>query len=227
MNFDFGKAVKAKESTGKRLTPGLHNAEFVRVEKTIINTKNGDAMDAMSLVVNIDGYGEYTQNFFEPTSNERTSGTYGDNPSQVEQFMIAVRIILEALNPDYATDIENGTLKIGGNFTQVINAVKKYSANYSGKKVMVKLLPQSNGFVSMPSFPARVTKNGDLGIQTRFMGEVLTLSSSEEKKIQNANNAAPTVMASVEKGNDMLDALKKDLDITDNDSDESEDDLPF
>ena len=92
---------------------------------------------------------------------------------------------------------------------------------------MVKLLPQSNGFVSMPSFPARVTKNGDLGIQTRFMGEVLTLSSSEEKKIQNANNAAPTVMASVEKGNDMLDALKKDLDITDNDSDESEDDLPF
>ena len=34
-------------------------------------------------------------------------------------------------------------------------------------------------------------------------------------------------MASVEKGNDMLDALKKDLDITDNDSDESEDDLPF
>ena len=99
--FSNGKAVKAKESTGKRLTPGLHNAEFVRVEKTIINTKNGDAMDAMSLVVNIDGYGEYTQNFFEPTSNERTSGTYGDNPSQVEQFMIAIRIILEALNPIY------------------------------------------------------------------------------------------------------------------------------
>ena len=90
-------------------------------------------------------------------------------------------------------------------------------------RVQIKLIPQSNGFVSMPSFPARITRNGDLGIATRIIGQNLVLTPNELKKIEAAKNAVPTNMASQVDTATTLDAMAENLDI-DNDK---EDDLPF
>ena len=90
-------------------------------------------------------------------------------------------------------------------------------------RVQVKFVPQSNGFVSMPSFPARITRNGDLGIATRIIGQNLTLTPSELKRIEAAQNAAPTNMASHTDVASTLDTMAENLGI---DSDK-EDDLPF
>lgn len=96
--------------------------------------------------------------------------------------------------------------------------MKKFTADKAGKvKVQIKLLPQRDArFVSMPSFPARITRNGDLGIATRIIGHDLTLTASELKRIEAASTAKPTNMAN----NDLVNAMSSDLDSKDSD-------LPF
>ena len=89
-------------------------------------------------------------------------------------------------------------------------------------RVQVKLIPQSNGFVSMPSFPARITRNGDLGIATRIIGQNLVLTPSELKRIEAAKNATPTNLASQAATSTTLNAMSENLGI-----DDSSDDLPF
>ena len=90
-------------------------------------------------------------------------------------------------------------------------------------RVQVKLIPQSNGFVSMPSFPARITRNGDLGIATRIIGQNLVLTPNELKRIEAAKSAAPTNMASQVDTTTTLGAMAENLGV----GDDEEEDLPF
>lgn len=96
----------------------------------------------------------------------------------------------------------------------------------------VKLLPQNNGFVSIPTYCARITRAGNVGIQTTFIGHDLTLSPAEQKKINNANNATPTNMASTTSGDDAVAKMKASLDLDDvieepSTTGDPSDDLPF
>ena len=69
----------------------------------------------------------------------------------------------------------------------------------------------------MPSFTARIDKNGNLGIATRIIGENLTLTSTEVKRIENAQTAKPTNISTSTA--DVVSAMASDLD--------SDSDLPF
>lgn len=221
MNFNLSATTGAKEA-GSVLSAGIHKATFQGISKATVNGKDGQSYDVMSLKLEVEGYGEFTHNFFEPTKSERTSSQYGENPSQVEHFLIAVRQIVDALDPAIGQGIDNGTIKIGGNFAQVVKAIKGYTDEFVGNDVEIKLLPQSNGYAAIPGFPARITKNGTLGIATRFIAaDGLVLTPAELKKIETAKNAKPTNMASTKATNDLLDGMSSDLD-GDEDSD-----LPF
>lgn len=70
MKLDFTNAVKAKE-TGKFLSPGIKEATFEGIEFANVKGKDGQDYQTMVLKLTIDGYGAYTQNFFEPKSEER------------------------------------------------------------------------------------------------------------------------------------------------------------
>jgi len=188
----------------------------------------------MQLSLDIENYGEFNHNFFEPTSNERTESQFGQNPSQVEHFMVAVREILDALNPEIGKSIDTDTVEVKGkhvniknlNFNQFIKLLEILTEPYIGTELQVKLIPQSNGFNAIPGFPARVTKTGVLGIATRFIGHDLVLNQSEQKKIDAANNARPTNMKQVETGS--VEGLAEALGIEDSpESGDSESDLPF
>lgn len=208
MNFDFSDAVKAKES-GSRLTAGIKDALFEGVEfANVTSQKTGDAFKTLVLKLNVDGYGPYQQNFFEPTSDERKDMQWGKSASQLDHFKIAVMEILEAVCPEIVTEINAGTKKLSGSFKQIVDAVASYTSVGKGKKVQIKLLPQSNGYVAMPSFVARIDKNGNLGIATRIIGESLTLTASEQKKIEAAETAKPTNMAT----SNIVSAMVADLD---------------
>ena len=215
---------KAKES-GNALTAGIKDATFMGVEfANVTSQKTGDAFKTLALKLDIDGYGEYTQNFFEPQSDERKQMQWGPTASPLDHFLITVREILEAVDPQIISDIDAGTKTLSGNFKQIVDAVKAFTAPMVGKaRVQVKLIPQSNGFVSMPSFPARITRNGDLGIATRIIGQNLVLTPNELKRIEAAKSAAPTNMASQVDTSTTLDAMAENLGM-DNDK---EDDLPF
>lgn len=224
MNFDFSGAVKAKDG-GNFLSAGIKDATFKGVEfANVTSQKTGDIFKCLSLKLDIDGYGEYIQNFFEPKSDERTEMQWGLSASPLDHFLITVREILEAVDPQIIKDIDAGTKKLTGNFKQICDAVKEYTTPGIGKRLQVKFVPQNNGFVSMPSFPARITRNGDLGIATRIIGDNLTMTSSELKKIEAAKNAKPTNMASKANVADVLGEMAEDLGVT---KEEGDDDLPF
>ena len=71
--FDLSATTGVKES-GKFLQPGIYNAKFVSVELSDIHSQNKNQdYKTMKLTLDIDGYGEFTHNFFEPTSNERSA----------------------------------------------------------------------------------------------------------------------------------------------------------
>ena len=220
MNYNLSATTGAKES-GSVLSAGIHKATFKGITKdTITSQKDGSVFDVMTLTLDIEGYGEFKHNFFEPTSSERTVSQFGENPSQVEQFLISVRQIVDALDPAIGQGIDDGSITITGSFSQVVNKIKQLTATHVGKEVEIKVIPQSNGFNAIPGFPARVSKTGALGIATRFIGQNLTLTPGEKKKIDAANNARPTNMASVGGADDLLDGMKSQMD-------DDLDDLPF
>lgn len=220
MNFNLSATTGAKEA-GSVLTAGIHKATFKGISKdTITSQKDGSMFDVMTLTLDVEGYGEFKHNFFEPTNSERTVSQFGENPSQLEHFLIAVRQILDALDPKIGEGIDNGSITISGSFTQVVAKMKQLTTPHIGKEVEIKLIPQSNGFNAIPGFPARISKTGALGIATRFIGHDLTLTPSEKKRIDASQNATPTNMSSNNAADDLLEGMKSQMD-------DDLDDLPF
>lgn len=220
MNFNLNATTGAKEA-GSVLSAGIHNATFKGISKDSINGKDGNVYDVMTLTLDVEGYGEFKHNFFEPTSSDRTTSQFGENPSQIEHFLIAIRQIVDALDPKIGAGIDDGSITISGTFSQVVNKIKTLTAPYVGNSVQIKLLPGKNGFAALPGFPARITKTGVLGIATRFIAkENLVLTDYEKKKIDAARNATPTNMAANSAANDLLDGMKSQMD-------DDLDDLPF
>lgn len=219
MNFDMSATTGAKEG-GKFLAPGIHKAKFNGLMlDSITSQKDGTVYKTMKLDLDVDGHGDYSQNFFEPKSAERTQSQFGENPSPVEHFMIALRQIFDALTPTIGEGIDNGTTKITGDFSAIVKTAMKLTAPFIGTEVEIKLVPQSNGFAAMPGFPAKINRVGALGIATRIIGHNLVMSQSEQRKIDAANNARPTNMAS---NDTSIDGLGDALGLTDEKSD-----LPF
>lgn len=221
-----------KES-GNFLSAGIHKAKFNGLTLgSITSQKDGSVYQTMTLALDVEGHGEFTHNFFEPTSKERTQSQFGENPSQVEHFMVSLRQIFDALDSKIGDMIDNDNVVIkdqNGNdkkvntadldFTKLVKLSKVLTDPYIGTEVEIKLVPQSNGFNSIPGFPAKINRAGALGIATRFIGHNLTLSQSEQRRIDTAQNNRPTNMTS--NSNATLEGVADALDI------DSSADLPF
>lgn len=229
--FDLTATAGVKEA-GKVLSAGIHNAKFEGISfNQITSQNNGNTYNTMQLKLDVEGYGEFTHNFFEPTSAERTQSQFGENPSQVEHFMVAIRQIVDALDPEIGKAIDNDNVTVKGkhvniknlDFKQLVTLIGILTESHKGDELEVKLVPQNNGFNSIPGFPARISKTGQLGIATRFIGHDLVLNQSEQRKIDATNNAQPTNMRQQSTGN--VDGLAEALGIETTDSDTN--DLPF
>lgn len=223
MKFNIGDALGAKE-TGKFLSPGIKDAVFEGLEFETGTGKDGNSYQAMLFKVTVEGYGLYTQKFFEPKDDERKDNPWGGkNASPADNFMILIREILETLNPEIMEQLSDGTLKLrgkgkfNGTFRELILAMIEVTAPFVGEKIQIKVLPQSNGFSAIPVFIARITRTNELAIGSWVIGHELTLDDREKKLIDNASNARPTNMAT----NAAVADMKADL-AADDDSD-----LPF
>ena len=221
MKLDFTKAVEAKES-GRFLSPGIKNATFQGVEFSIVTGKDGQNYQTMLLKLDVDGYGLYTQNFFEPKTDERKDNAWGGkNASPADDFLILVRELLQALDADIFEKLNNGTItikgkgKLNGTFKELVLAMIELTAPYIDTDVEVKFLPQNTGFAAIPTFIAKITRNNELAIRTWVIGHDLTLDDREKKQIEAAANARPTNMAN----NNLVQDMKDDL--------EGDDDMPF
>lgn len=227
MNFNMTQTTGAVESKGGALTSGIHKATFKGIKKDTLTSQNGDVFNVMTLLLDIEGYGEFKHNFFEPKSNERKESQWGLNASQLDHFMISVRQIIDALDPEIGKKIDSGELKLGGTFAQLVNGVAKEIEGFIGTEVEIKLIP-NNGFNSIPGFPAKINRNGTLGISTRFIGHDLVLTTKEQKLINDVQKAKPTNMANIKNDNsDLLDGLVDELNVDGSTDSDDSDDLPF
>ena len=211
MKLDFTKAVEAKE-TGKFLAPGIKDVTFEGIGFDSGEGKNGETYKALVFNVNIEGYGTYSQKFFEPTSDERMSNPWGGkNASAQDNFLILVREILETINADALEDL----VGFEGSFKELVAFLYKKTKDFIGKKFQIKLLPQKSGYAAIPIFIARITNNDKLAIGSWVIGQDLTLDDREKKLIDNAATAKPTNMATT----NVVNSMKEDLDL--------DSDLPF
>ena len=221
-------ATTGLKESGNFLTAGIHKAKFNGLAlSNITSQKDGRSYNVMSLTLDVDGYGDYVHNFFEPTSNDRTEGAFGQNPSAAEHFVVALRQIFDALDPAIGESIDNDNVVVNGkkvgmkdlSFEQLVKLASLLTKPYIGADLEVKLIPQSNGFNAIPGFPAKINRAGALGIQTRFIGHNLTLSQSEQKRIDQAQNNRPTNMAP--STNSTLDGVADALGV------DTDSDMPF
>lgn len=228
--FDLTAATGQKEG-GNYLSPGIHVGKFKGVGfDTITSQQNGETYNTMTLTMDLDGYGEYVQRFFEPKSTERGESTYGATPSSAEQFMCAVGQILDAIDPEIGVKLSANDIQVNGkkvdvsslDFKKLVKLVAYLTTPYIDKELELKLIPQSKGFAAVPGFPAKLNKAGEVVIASRFIGHNLALNQSEKKKIDAAKDAQPTNMRQTATGN--VDDLVDDLGIKES---EKDDDLPF
>lgn len=222
MNFNFDEALKAKE-TGKFLSFGIKNATFKGVAYGQQTTQSGEDLAYMALKFDIDDYGDYEAKIFEPRSNERQEMSWGLTPSPLDHFLIVVREVLEAVAPNELDELNSGKKKLSGSFKQVVTMVASMTTPGIGTKTQIKLIPNNKGYANLPAFPARLTKDGQLGISTRIIGKDLTLTARELKQIETAQAAKPTQM-STSTTTDTVNSMLDDLNGSDSSSDS---DLPF
>lgn len=231
--FNMSATTGAKEG-GRFLQPGIHKAKFVSVELGNIHSQNkNEDYKTMKLTLDIEDYGEWSHNFFEPTSTERTASQFGENPSPAEHFMISVRQIMDAIDPSIGEAIDNKNVVIAGKkidvesltFDQLVKMTAYLTKAFAGTELEIKLLPQTNGFSDIPGFPAKVNRKdpNKLDIATRFIGHNLVLNQSEQKKVDAAKNAQPTNMAQTTSGNVAGLASALGIDI----NEDKDSDLPF
>lgn len=221
MNLNMSATAGAKDS-GKFLSYGIKNATFKGIEKGTVGKDGGQQWTVMSVKYDIEDFGEFVHNLFEPQSTERTEGMNGrENPSPVEHFMISLRQIFDALAPEVSKGIDDGSVQIGGSFENIIKQAAKVTASAIGKQTQLKLLPGRNGFAQVPGFPARIDNSGNLMHGTRFIGDNLTISAYEKTSIDKANAArqsGPTTMKP--KNDNIMGGMAADMD-------DDNDDLPF
>lgn len=227
--FNMAATTGLKEG-GNFLSAGIHKAKFNGLAlSSITSQKDGTVYNTMTLTLDIEGHGDFVHNFFEPTSNERTASQYGENPSPAEHFMVALRQIFDALDPKIGEAIDNNNVVVKDqkvdinkidDFDKLVRLAAILTQPYIGTELEVKLVPHSNGFNSIPGFPAKINRAGALGIQTRFIGHDLTLSQNEQKRIDQAQNSRPTNMSTT--SNATLDGVADVLGVTTAGSD-----LPF
>lgn len=228
MNFNLGSVAGASEAP-KMLAAGIHNATFQGV-KRVTREFSGKEKDVMEVSFDVEGYGSWSNTFFAPESSERSEGQYGPNPSQLDHFLVAVKQILEALNPELGKAWDRGTPPIEGNtFTSLVSSIKKVTEPYIGKSVQIKVIPNNKGYAQMPQYPARIATSREgtiIGVKYATLiiaAKDLTLLPKEVTKIEAAKNAKPTNMSAPVK-NDLLSGMSDLLDEGDKDD---ESDLPF
>lgn len=216
--FNMGGVKTATVVSNNFLPAGVHDVIFKGLDKA-------EGFNAMTLRFEaVDGSGVHNENIFEPRSAERTESQYGQNPSESEQFMCKVKQVIDALNPELAKQIEeNGEKFAAPDFDGFIKLLKKHLDKKVGTQTQIKLIPTKGSYVGFPGYIASLSKDGNLYMRDKVIGENLVLTAKQKDAIENAAKAKPTDMRA--RVNDELADLADDFDTKIDSGDD--DQLPF
>lgn len=219
-------AVKGTQVSGTTnyLRAGIHDVIFKGLDKI-------EGAESMEIRFESADGAIHNERVFSPRSSERTMSQFGTNPSESEQFMCKIKQVISALDPDLAKKIdEKGETFAAPDFASFVKLLKKYLDPKIGTETQIKLLPTSGNYVGFPAYPARINKDGDLYMTTKFIGSDLVLTPKETTLVEAAKNAKPTAMNNTTTPTDELADLQQDfpVDLQQGTIDQSnDDDLPF
>lgn len=220
--FNLGGVKDARVVSTNYLKPGIHQVVFKGIQKAEMSDATINAIELQFEAV--DSSGIHNERLFEPRSTERVPNRFNpsnEDPSQAEQFMVKIKQVIEALDPELGKQInENGEKFSAPDFNGFLKLLKKYLDPKVGTKTYIKLVPNGR-YAGFPGFPARCSKDGGLIITTTFIGENLVLSSYEKTQIDNALTAKPTPMGTKNELDDLKEAFPSV------DPGDDSDDLPF
>lgn len=224
--FDMGAVATARVVENNRLKCGIHDVIFKGIERG--EDFGPNAVGTIDIHFEaVDGSGIFDDKMFEPTSAERKTttdrnGVEREQASPAEQFMAKCKQLIMALNPEAGEKIEKGEARFkASSFDGIVKLLKKILDSKVGTQTQIKLLPNKNGYASLPSYVASINREGIVYISSKVIGKDLTLSSYEMSRIQAAATATPTNMT---KSDNVLNDMKSDFGAADANED---DDLPF
>ena len=196
--FNINQNTQSGSTTANRLEGNkIHTVIFEGAEAVTIG--NETPYDIIKLTFkNEDGI--FEDSIFPPKMPEganRAKNNYGgENPSQVEELSAKLRHYIAALNPDLDKKIESGEKALKANTWNELRALFVKSVEKGkGKEVQLKLLKNTKGLAVTPSFVLSISKTGNVYMNTNFIGEKLTFTEKELKKMQEVAKAKPTNIA--------------------------------
>lgn len=187
--------IDNKTQVSKPLLEGfkIHNAEFKGVEKT--DFKNGEYK---VIVIKFENeYGTFRDTIFEPKAadGKRTQSQYGENPSNVELISEKFKMLVEAVNPELAKQIADGTKKFSvKTWDNMRDLFVKATEKSVGVKTQIKLDKNNKGEGCFPGFFLGLSKEGNLYRKSTFIGNNLGFTAKELERQSKYTGAKVTKM---------------------------------
>lgn len=202
MLFNLKKTDNKSHSSSNRLGNGIHEVWLQSVEKLNGNRKEGGTWSALRLTFENENGSEPWQLFIPSTEDDtkrRKSTTKAgkeiEQASNVEAFMLTIRHILDAINPEVSKKILDSKEPV--EFKSEDDLISKFqkwcAAPIKNKtKVSIKILPNDNKNLNYSGFPryiASVNKEGDAYISNNVIGDKLFFSAYELDLIKKQKEA--------------------------------------
>lgn len=222
--FNMGGGIQTASistSVSNYLKAGIHEVVFKGIEPV-------EGADAFIIKFETpDGLMIHNERMFAPRSTERPENNGIPSPSEIENFLVKCKLLIKALDPELFEKIEKDGSKFAApDFDGFVKLLKKYLDKKVDTVTHIKLLPTKGTFVGFPYSVARINKEGVLYINNNFIGDDLTLTAYETKRIEDAANAKPTDMSKRSSSVD-IDSIKDEFPDVDTADEDDDDGLPF
>ena len=129
--FDFSVAKNANQVTSTFLRGGIHNVTYKGIE-WVASQSEGNSDAFVLLFETKDGI-QHRETIFDPSNisncTQRATTQYGENPSEMENFMVKITQIINALNPELGAKIAAGEKIEVSSFKALAKYLKENLAN--------------------------------------------------------------------------------------------------
>lgn len=190
--FDFSEINGISTSTGASLLDGnkIHDVVFDGCEARNFKGKDGSEKKVITVKFKNDE-GMFTHTIWEPLAS---NGDFTDkqdpfpSPSVIKHIMTFVKHLVEAVNPKAVNDLNTKT----ASWDAFRHLVVDITTPGIGVPTKIKLLVDKKGNTDFPRYFLGYTKDGELFMRTKFIGNNLKFTDKEIAAIKAAETAAPS-----------------------------------
>lgn len=206
-SFNFGITAGASQSSVKPSLKGneIHQVKFDGAESTEFEGKQiaGKIYKVLKLKFSNDE-GVFEHIIFEPEekdferqsreyTNDKGESTTITSPSNVENLMLLVKHLIDAVLPEFGAKIDSGEQVFGGkDWEQLRSNIVLVLEKAIDTETSIKLINDNKGVARFPGFFTGLNKDGKAYVRNNFIGKNLGFSSYETQRMNTQATAKPT-----------------------------------